>query len=89
MSSVCSILAASSRQSGEALKQAVKLAPEDFQPRQTMELHNNQKKFSDAEELRVAISKNSSAPTAHMYLGITLAMAKAHEGQQELTLPWP
>jgi Tfp pilus assembly protein PilF len=73
----------------DALKQAVKLAPEDFLPRLNYGIALlNQKKFNDSEEqLRIALSKNSSAPTAHMYLGIVLAVQrKLDEGQKELDL---
>ena len=43
-------------------------------------------RYPEAEEqLRAALAKNSDAPTAHMYLGITLAMQrKFDEGQKEL-----
>jgi Tfp pilus assembly protein PilF len=73
----------------EVLKLAVKLTPDEFQPK----LHYgiallNQRKFVEAEEqLRSSITKNSSAPTAHMYLGITLAMQrKLDEGKKELDI---
>ncbi len=73
----------------DALKQAVKLAPEDFLPRLNYGVTLlNQRKFAESEEqLRLAISKNASAPTAHMYLGINLAVQrKLDEGQKELEL---
>jgi len=73
----------------EVLSKAVKLSAEDFAPRLNygialLNLH----KLADAEEqLRVAVNKQSGAPTAHMYLGITLAIQrKLDEGIKELDL---
>ena len=53
-----------------------------------MESLLNLKKLPEAEEqLRAAVGKQSGAPTAHMYLGIVLAIQrKLDEGQKELGL---
>jgi Tfp pilus assembly protein PilF len=58
----------------EALQSAVKIMPDEFSPRLNYGIAlMNQRKFTEAEEqLRLALKKNESAPTAHMYLGITL-----------------
>ncbi len=73
----------------EVLSGGVKVAPEEFQLRLNYGVALlNQKKFVEAEEqLRVAVNKNSSAPTAHMYLGIVLAVQrKLDEAIKELEL---
>lgn len=73
----------------DALRTAVKLAPEDFHPRLNYGVALlNQRKFGDAEEqLRASVAKNSNVPTAHMYLGIALAMQrKLDESETELKL---
>ena len=77
----------------QALQSAVRLAPEDFIPRLNYGIALLQKKnFREAEEqLRLAVQKNDMAPTAHMYLGITLlhqadvvAQARYAEAEKEL-----
>lgn len=71
----------------EVLSKAVKLAPDDFQPRLNFGVALlNLRRLSDAEEqLRHAVSKETNAPTAHMYLGIVLAIQrKLEEGKKEL-----
>jgi len=73
----------------DVLSKAVKLAPDDFSPRLNYGIALlNLRKLPDAEEhLRAAVSKQSGAPTAHMYLGITLAIQrKLDEGMKELDL---
>jgi tetratricopeptide (TPR) repeat protein len=73
----------------DVLSKAVKLAPEDFQPRLNYGIALlNQRKLDEAEEqLRVAVNKQTAAPTAHMYLGISLAIQrKLDEGEKELNL---
>jgi tetratricopeptide (TPR) repeat protein len=73
----------------DALKSAVKLAPDDFHPRLNYGIALlNKKLYSEAEEqLRFALAKNSGVPTAHMYLGFSLAMQrKFDESQKELLL---
>ena len=70
-----------------ALGKAVKLAPEEFQPRLNYGIALlNQKRFAEAEDqLKVALAKNNSAPMAHMYLGIVLVNEHKLDGaQQEL-----
>jgi tetratricopeptide (TPR) repeat protein len=69
------------------LKQAVQIVPDDFLPRLNYGIALlNHRKFADAEEqLKLALNKNGDAPTAHMYLGIALAVQrKLDEGQKEL-----
>ncbi|MDT4952861.1 MAG: anaphase-promoting complex subunit 3 [Acidobacteriota bacterium] len=58
----------------EALQSATKIMPDEFSPRLNYGIAlMNQRKFTEAEEqLRLALKKNEKAPTAHMYLGITL-----------------
>jgi type IV pilus assembly protein PilF len=70
----------------DALAAAVKLVPEDFPPRLNYGVALlNQRKFASAEEqFRTALQK-TEAPTARMYLGITLAMErKLREAEKEL-----
>jgi Tfp pilus assembly protein PilF len=72
----------------EALARAVKLAPQDLEPRLNYGIALlNQRRFAEAEDqLRMAVSIKS-APTAHMYLGITLAIQrKLEEAEKELRL---
>jgi type IV pilus assembly protein PilF len=70
----------------DALAAAVKLAPEDFPPRLNYGIALlNQKKFAAAEEQFRAALQKTEAPTARMYLGITLAMErKLREAEKEL-----
>jgi tetratricopeptide (TPR) repeat protein len=71
----------------EALRSAVKLAPEAFSPRLNYGIALlNKKEFSKAEaELRQALKKNDSAPTTHLYLGITLvSLRNLDEAEKEL-----
>lgn len=71
----------------EALEGAIKSAPDDFLPRLNYGIALlNQKKFDLAEQqLRMALSKNQNAPTAHMYLGIALMnMKRLDEAEKEL-----
>ena len=71
----------------ESLNKAVKLAPNDFQPRLNYGIALlNLRQLPEAEEqLRSATTKQSVSPTAHMYLGIVLAIQrKLDEGQKEL-----
>jgi Tfp pilus assembly protein PilF len=71
----------------EALGRAVKLAPNDFQPRLNYGIALlNQRRLAEAEgHLRVAVSMNTSAPMGHMYLGIVLAsQRKLEEAEREL-----
>ncbi len=71
----------------ESLSKAVKLAPNDFQPRLNYGIALlNLRQLPEAEEqLRFATSKQAGSPTAHMYLGIALAIQrKLDEGQKEL-----
>jgi len=58
----------------EPLKKAVELAPKDFLTRLNYGIALSSKRnFAEAEtQLRQALTLNSAAPTAHMYLGITL-----------------
>ncbi|MFS8085750.1 MAG: tetratricopeptide repeat protein, partial [Acidobacteriota bacterium] len=66
---------------------AVKLAAQDFQPRLNYGFALlNLRRYAEAEaQLRTAIGLNDSAPTAHMYLGIVLAIQrKLEEGEKEL-----
>jgi tetratricopeptide (TPR) repeat protein len=71
----------------EALRSAVKHAPEAFGPRLNYGIALlNKKEFSQAEtELRRALKKNDSSPTAHMYLGMSLiSLRKLDEAEKEL-----
>jgi len=58
----------------EPLKKAVELAPKDFGARLNYGIAlSGKRNFAEAEtQLRQALTVNSAAPTAHMYLGITL-----------------
>ena len=71
----------------ETLEAAVKLAPDDFLPRLNYGIALlNQKKFDLSEQqLRMALTKNQDAPTAHMYLGIALMnLKRLDEAEKEL-----
>ncbi len=71
----------------EVLSKAVKLAAQDFQPRLNYGTALlNLRRFAEAEaHLRTAIGLNNSVATAHMYLGIVLAIQrKLDEGEKEL-----
>jgi len=73
----------------EFLAKAVKLAVQEFQPRLNYGFALlNLRRFVEAEaQLRTAIGLNNAAPTAHMYLGIVLAIQrKLEEGEKELKL---
>jgi tetratricopeptide (TPR) repeat protein len=58
----------------EPLKKAVELAPKDFGARLNYGIAlSGKRNYAEAEtQLRQAVTLNSAAPTAHMYLGITL-----------------
>jgi tetratricopeptide (TPR) repeat protein len=74
---------------GSALGRAVKLAPQDLQPRLNYGIALlNQRRFVEAEEhLSIAVSINTAAPTGHMYLGIVLAIQRKLEAaERELEL---
>ena len=71
------------------LSKAVKLAAQDFQPRLNYGIALlNLRRFAEAEnQLRSAVGLNDSVPTAHMYLGIVLAIQrKLEEGEKELKI---
>jgi Tfp pilus assembly protein PilF len=73
----------------DVLSKAVKLAAQDFQPRLNYGFAlMNLRRFAEAEaQLRTAIGLNNAAPTAHMYLGIVLAIQrKLEEGEKELKI---
>jgi tetratricopeptide (TPR) repeat protein len=73
----------------DALAEAVRIIPEEFQPRLNYGIALlNQRKFALAEEqLRIALQKNDAVPTAHMYLGITLlSMRKLDDAEKELLI---
>lgn len=69
----------------EALKKASELSPKDFTTRLNYGIAlSGERKFSEAEtELREALKLNSAAPTAHMYLGITLLSLSRDEKTKE------
>src|SRR5437868_3037289 len=71
----------------QVFEKSTRLTPQDFPAR----LHYgiallNLRRYSDAEkEFRIALGINNSIATAHMYLGITLAVQrKLEEGEREL-----
>ena len=74
----------------DVLSKAVKIAPEDFQPRLNYGIALlNLRKLVTLRAAGAAVNKVSTAPTAHMYLGIALAIQrKLDEGQKELISPW-
>ncbi|MEK6279995.1 MAG: tetratricopeptide repeat protein [Acidobacteriota bacterium] len=77
------------QKAAEVLDTGVKIAPEDVHLRLNYGVALlNQRKFVQAEEqLRIAVNKNSSVPTAHMYLGIVLAVQrKLDEANKELEI---
>ena len=73
----------------EVLGKAIRLAAQDFQPRLNYGIALlNLRRFAEAEaQLRAAVGLNDSVPTAHMYLGIVLAIKrKLEEGEKELKI---
>jgi Tfp pilus assembly protein PilF len=71
----------------ETLANAVKSAPEDFLARLNYGIALlNQRKSAEAEgQLRIALAKNSSLATPHLYLGMSLAIQrKLDEAEKEL-----
>ena len=69
----------------EALKKASELSPKDFATRLNYGIAlSGKRNFSEAEiQLREALKLNSAAPTAHMYLGITLLSLSRDEKTKE------
>ncbi|HUE81060.1 MAG TPA: tetratricopeptide repeat protein [Pyrinomonadaceae bacterium] len=64
-----------------------KIAPDDFEVRLYLGIALlNLKRFVESEEqIRAALEKNQSAPTAHMYLGLALlSQNRLNEAQKEL-----
>lgn len=71
----------------DALKQAVKLLPESYEPQLNYGIVlMNQLKFTEAEQqFRGALKKNATAFSPHLYLGITLVNLKNYQ-EAETTL---
>jgi Tfp pilus assembly protein PilF len=69
----------------EPLKKAVELAPKDFGARLNYGIAlSGKRSYTEAEtQLRQALTLNSTAPTAHMYLGITLLNLSRDEKTKE------
>ncbi|MDX6613749.1 MAG: hypothetical protein QOD75_2935 [Blastocatellia bacterium] len=69
----------------EALKKAVELSPKDFTSRLNYGIALfGKKSYGEAEpQLREALTLNNAAPTAHMYLGITLLSLSRDEKTKE------
>ena len=66
--------------SADALKKAVAISPDAFEPRINYGVVLlNQRKYADAElQLQEALKKNNSSVTAHLYLGIALINLKRY-----------
>ena len=69
----------------ESLKKATELSPKDFKTRLNYGIALSAKRnFAEAEtQLREAVTLNNAAPTAHMYLGITLLSLSRNEKTKE------
>ena len=69
----------------EALKKASELSPKDFATRLNYGIAlSGKRNYAEAEtQLREAVTLNNAAPTAHMYLGITLLSLSRDEKTKE------